>query len=228
MEERIDCKLHPGTPSIAACEECGTPICHTCRAKRYERPLCYPCSWEHEGEAAPLPDPEPGIADHLVTLPDGPGARGAAGDAIRYTLAFFITGGAATLMGLAWWKFVTLLGHDYWLYGVFAAGVVGMAARLSYGGRRGCMLMPLGALMGAYTVMLHHLMLVQDDIRTSPGGVRFLDSLSLAERVVPLVQAMVESLTFYGWVLVLGGAMVGGVIPFLTRPFGPAITLPRE
>jgi hypothetical protein len=225
----VNCKIHPNTQAVATCEACGTPICEFCRAKRRQEPLCYPCSWDRDDAEGTSPTAEPvtGLADELVPLPEGPGAKGWLGGSLRYALATALTGGAATLLALAWWKFTALLGHDTWYYAVFTGGAVGLAARFSYGPRRGTALPVIAALAACYAVFLNDVLGVSDQILSDPGSARFLSQLPLAERVAPLITVTARSLTPLGWLEVGGAGILAVVVSHLARPLGVEVPAAR-
>jgi hypothetical protein len=219
----VNCKIHPNTPAVAACEACGTPICEFCRAKRRQEPLCYPCSWDRDDAegTSPAAEPAAGLADGLgLPLPDGPGAKGWLGGSLRYGLSIALTGGAATLLALAWWKFAALMGHDTWYYAVFVGGAVGLAARLSYGPRRGTALPVIAAAAACYAVFLNDVLGVSSQMLSDPEGANYLSKLPLGERVAPLIAVTARSVTPLGWVEVGGAGIVALLVSHLSRPLG--------
>lgn len=227
----MNCRIHPNTLAVANCEACGTPICEFCRAKRRQEPLCYPCSWDRDDAEGTSPTAEPatGLADELLPLPEGPGAKGWLGGSLRYALSIALTAGAATLLALVWWKFTALMGHDTWYYAAFAGGGVGLAARLSYGPRRGLALPVIAGVAACYAVFLNDVLGVSDQILADPRSSRYLSQLPLAERVAPLITVTARSVTPLGWLEVGGAGVIAVLVSHLSRPLGLEVpTGPRK
>lgn len=147
-----DCANHAGTPAVAACTRCDTPICEPCSERLDGRRYCARCvaALKDKLNAPAAADPV-GAPPPIAPEPAGVGAKA----------VVFAAGGG--LLGAALW-FAIVAASDYKL-GIVAVGVgwlVGRGGLLGNGGRGGaalgltCVAIAVGSmLVGEYLIVNH-------------------------------------------------------------------------
>jgi len=208
MEESC-CYLHPDFTAALRCVACDRPICDTCRVKKDERGICYPC---YAVEERPGEAPPPELDLPTVPLIGGPDRPGLAGAPKRVLRAVVVGGTAALFIAFLWGKLVFFLRYDTLYFALFA--VLGVAISVSMAGsyRRSIPRGVIGGACCALCILLHLVFLGYDQLVADRETARALKQVSWADLVVPLFRAVALSMDPRDWGILLVGTAMGGFV----------------